>query len=192
MPRAGLSEPSLALLNAAVVDPGTIARYQAKTKSVTGSPCLWWTGAVSARGHGRFWLGELDGCDVVMIAHRFGWALMHGVTALGQAPVLGHRCDNPLCQQLDAKHVQRSSHAENRREWAARRQSLGNPLRDERGSRGRSRALRDILRREGTPGALAAAVAEGLRCDAGQLSLWPELAHRLGHGADELLAGRGG
>ncbi len=35
---------------------------------------------------------------------------------------------------------------------------------------------------------MAAAIAEGLRCDAGQLSLWPELAHRLGHGVDELLA----
>jgi uncharacterized protein (DUF2062 family) len=45
-----------------------------------------------------------------------------------------------------------------------------------------------ILRREGTPRALAAAVAEGLRCDAAQLGLWPEFGHRLGHGADELLA----
>ena len=84
--------------------------------------------------------------------------------------------------------MQLSSHTANRQEWAARRHALGNPLRDGRGSRGRSRAIRDILRREGTPRALAAAVAEGLLCDAAQLSLWPEFGHRLGHGADELLA----
>jgi len=128
------------------------------------------------------------GSDVVMIAHRFGWALEHGVAALGEAPVLGHRCDNPLCQRLGVGHVQLSSHTANRQEWAARRHALGKP--DGRGSRGRSRAIRDILRREGTPppGALAAAVAEGLRCDAAQLSSWPEFGRRLGHGADELLA----
>ncbi|MDQ3502713.1 MAG: hypothetical protein M3486_03700 [Actinomycetota bacterium] len=176
------------MLQAAVADPAIVARYSMKTTGVPGSPCLWWTGAVSARGHGRFWLGEVGGRDVVVIAHRFGWALEHGVAALGEALVLGHRCDNPLCQQLGVGHVQLSSHTANRQEWPARRHALGNPLRDGRGSRGRSRAIRDILRREGTPRALAAAAAQGLRCDPTQLNLGPEFGHRLGHGADELLA----
>jgi hypothetical protein len=34
--------------------------------------------------------------------------------------VLGHRCDNPLCQRVGEGHVVASSHAENRREWAIR------------------------------------------------------------------------
>ena len=66
-------------------------------------------GAISARGHGRFWIGQIDGAivdgvakrrDVVVIAHRFAWALEHGVDALEDVSVSGHRCDNPLCQQL--------------------------------------------------------------------------------------------
>ena len=54
MPRAGLSDASLELLHAAVADPAIVARYRMKTTRVLGSPCVWWTGAVSARGHGRF------------------------------------------------------------------------------------------------------------------------------------------
>ncbi len=126
---------------AAVADPAIVARYRMKTTRVPGSPCLWWTGAVSSRGHGRFWLGEVGGRDVVMIVHRFGWALEHGVAALGEAPVLGHRCDNPLCQRLGVVHVQLSSHTANRQEWAARRHALGNPLRDGRGSSPRFSAI---------------------------------------------------
>ncbi len=72
MPRAGLSEASLALLRSAVADELTVQRYRAKFRLMPGSSCLWWTGAVSARGHGRFWLGESDERDVVVIAHRFG------------------------------------------------------------------------------------------------------------------------
>ena len=58
MPRAGLSEASLTLLRWAVADELTVQRYRAKIRSMPGSSCLWWTGAVSARGHGRFWLGR--------------------------------------------------------------------------------------------------------------------------------------
>ncbi len=151
MPRAGLSDASLEL-HAAVADPANLSRYSMKTKRVPRSPSLWWTGAVSARGHGRFWLGEVGGRDVAMIAHRLGWAIKHGVAPLGESPVLGHRYDNPLCQRLGVGHVQLSSHTANRQEWAPRRHALGNPLRDGRGSRGRPRAIRDILRREDPPG----------------------------------------
>ncbi len=82
---------------------------------------MWWAGAVSARGHGRFWLDEVDGRDVVVIAHRFACALTFGVEDLQAVPVLGHRCDNPLCQRLTGRHVTRSSPVENARGWAARR-----------------------------------------------------------------------
>jgi len=52
------------LLHAAVADPATVAPYRMKTTRV----------------------GEVGGRDVVMIVHRFGWALEHGVAALGEAP----------------------------------------------------------------------------------------------------------
>jgi len=89
VPGAGLSEVSLAVLRSAVTDPDTVTRYQAKTRDVIGSDCLWWTGAVSARGHGRFWLDNIDGHDIVVIAHRFAWALAFGVEDLQSVPVLG-------------------------------------------------------------------------------------------------------
>ncbi len=177
MPRAGLSEASLAVLRCAVVDPVTVARYRAKTRHVTGSSCVWWTGAVSARGHGRFWLGEVDGRDIVVIAHRFGWALECGVDELLTVPVLGHRCDNPLCQLLGSRHVTRSSPVENAREWAARRHTVGNPLRDGRGSRGRAKAIRDLLRGGATAAQIATALDEGLDLDIAQLPLWDEPAN---------------
>ena len=155
MPRAGLSEASLGLLRSAVADEQTVQRYRAKTRSMPSSSCLWCTGAASARdhghGHGRFWLGEGDGRDVVVIAHRFAWALEFGVEDLQSVPVVGHRCDNPLCQRTGtapdgAVHVQRSSPHENAREWALRWHAYGNPLRDSRGSRWRARTIRDLLR----------------------------------------------
>jgi hypothetical protein len=88
------------------------------------------------------------GRDVVVIAHRFASALKHGVDALEQVPVLGHRCDNPLCQRIGDGHVMASSQWLNRREWALRRHTIGGTLRDTRGARGRAGALRDAVRRE--------------------------------------------
>jgi len=82
VPRAGLSDASLELLHAAVADPAIVARYSMKTTRVPGSPCLWWTRAVSARGHGRFWLGEAGGRDVVLI----GTAGVAAMTEMGRAP----------------------------------------------------------------------------------------------------------
>ena len=148
---AGLAEPSLRLLRAVVADGGTVARFPAKIAVVVpGSGCEYWTSAISGRGHGRFWIAEVAGRDVVVIAHRFAWALERGVNALEQVPVLGHRCDNPLCQRIGDGHVMASSHWLNRREWALRRHTIGGVLRDTRGARGRAGALRDAVRREPT------------------------------------------
>jgi hypothetical protein len=57
------------LLRWAVDDPETVRRYRAKVVAVPGSACAWWSGALSGRGHGRFWLGTVAGRDVVVIAH---------------------------------------------------------------------------------------------------------------------------
>jgi len=161
-----------AALQWALSDPETVSRYRAKVVVVAGSPCRWWRGALSGRGHGRFWLSSVGGQDVVVVAHRFGFALEHGPDELARVAVLGHRCDNPLCQRIGAGHVVRSSHAENRREWAARRALAGGSLTDRRGSRGRARDLRDALRADsGQPG-FDLVVLAGLGGDGVQLPLW--------------------
>ncbi len=161
-----LSEAGLAALTAAVGDQATVERYRAKLVTVEGSGCAWWTGGVSGRGHGRFWLGM----GRVVIAHRFAYALEHGVEATVGVAVLGHRCDNPLCQRVGQDHVVASSYTANRREWAARREVAGSPLGDPRGSGRRARELRDLARQDP---ALVAADLTRLRALYGeQLPLW--------------------
>ncbi len=154
------------LLRVAVVDPQVVSRYLSKIVTVPGESCRFWCGALSGRGHGRFWFGS----GRVIIAHRFGFALAHGVDALEQARVLGHRCDNAICQRVDDDHVRVSSAVENRREWLSRRRELG-PLADPRGPAARARMLRDMARVD--PGLVAADLA-GLRGRLGeQLLLEP-------------------
>ncbi len=137
---------------------------------------LWWASAISGRGHGRFWISAPGARDVVVIAHRFAWALQHGVDALAATPVLGHRCDNPLCQRVGPGHVEASSYLANRREWALRRHTVRNPLRDRRGARGRARAVRDLLRLDPRAASLLEVTRNGLRHDEAQLPLWPDTA----------------
>lgn len=156
-------------MRAALDDEGARARYGAKIRMVEGYSCAFWIGAVSGRGHGRLWLGEDGGGrDVGVIAHRFGYGLVYGFTALSQTQVVSHDCDNPLCQNVE--HWQRSTHAQNRQEWHWRRHRVGGPLRDLRGSRARAILVRDAVR-DGRP--LAPVLARGVRdLDARQLPLW--------------------
>ena len=118
------------------------------------------------RGHGRFWFVP----GWVIIAHRFGFAQVHGVEALDDVEVLGHRCDNPLCQRVDPRHVVASSHVENRREWAIRKALSGSPLGDPRGSRGRARELRDMARLD--PALVAADLRRSREMFDEQLPMW--------------------
>jgi len=82
-----------AALAAALADPARLTLYRAKTVTVPGNDCLWWTGALSGRsdrtdggGHGRFWFAP----GRVIIAHRFAYAVMHGIEALGATGLTGH------------------------------------------------------------------------------------------------------
>lgn len=50
-----LDGEGLALLGAALLDGEVVGRYRDKIVAVPGSSCSWWRGAVSGRGHGRFW-----------------------------------------------------------------------------------------------------------------------------------------
>src|SRR5690349_19702654 len=53
-----LDDAPLAVLAAALRHPTVVAHYQAKIVSVPGSDCRWWSGAVSGRGDGRFYVVE--------------------------------------------------------------------------------------------------------------------------------------
>ncbi|MGY2872834.1 hypothetical protein ACVW00_000024 [Marmoricola sp. URHA0025 HA25] len=170
-----MDQAGVAALAAALADPARLALYRSKIVTVPGNDCLWWTGAVAGRsrreaqtggGHGRFWVAP----GRVIIAHRFAYAVMHGIEALEEARLLGHRCDNPLCQRIAAGHVERSSALRNRREWAVRRHDVGSPLADPRGPRRRARELRDLARTD--PEAVAADLERLRQLLGEQLTLW--------------------
>lgn len=131
-------------LRRGVNDSRTISRYRAK---VWPEPCLHgdrlWIGAIAGSGHGRFWLRDDAGKDVAIVAHRFGWALAHGVNSLLASPAIRHMCDEPLCQE--PSHWIAGTVQENTLEWIARRSIPGSPLRDTRGAKGRALALRQAL-----------------------------------------------
>lgn len=163
------SEHASRTLRWALRDAETIERYWSHVRVVPGSSCSWWAGALSGRGHGRFWLARVEGHDVTVIAHRFGYGLVHGADELLATRVLGHACDNPLCQRVDAEHVRASTTEMNRREWAARRRLSGSVVNDRRGARGRARALRDAVRAGGAD----LAAVDGIGRDPGrQMPLW--------------------
>ena len=84
--------------------------------------------------------------------------------------VLDNRCDNPLCQRGHPDHAVASSYAENRREWAARRELSGSPLGDPRGARRRAHELRDLARQD--PALVAADLARLWALYGEQLNLW--------------------
>ena len=144
-------------------DPKIQARYFVKVRRAGSSGCWLWTGAISERGHGRFWIGD----GRVVIAHRFAWAVAHPGEKL--PPVVAHGdCDNPLCQ--NPADLRASTNGENRREWAARRHRLGSALRDVRGARRRARELRDAARAGVN---LDGVITEGIPAiDRDQLPLW--------------------
>lgn len=134
-----MDERRARILDDAVGDATVRERYLSKVHHAAGH--AWWTGALMRSGHGRFWLARDGGRDVVVLAHRFGYALIHGVDALTAARVLRHTCDEPLCQ--DPEHLAASADDyDNRVEWALRRHRIGSPLRDVRGRAGRARAIR--------------------------------------------------
>lgn len=126
-----------------VTNPEVVQRYRSYLSVTTlETGCRIWTGAISGRGHGRFWVGSYpdDGRDCVVVAHRFGYALSQGVAALETSQVVRHLCDEPSCQT--PTHWVPGSVQENTSEWSRRRTIVGSPLRDTRGGRGRAEALR--------------------------------------------------
>ena len=144
-----------------------MTRFRAKIHRSPDLECWLWTGAISGRGHGRFWIRD----DLVVIAHRFAWLIDqldqgHDVPAM--PAVVSHDCDNPICQ--NPSHLRVGTATSNRREWMARRDIPGSPLRDLRGARGRAEALRDAAK---TRADLATVIDNGLGAvDRLQERLW--------------------
>ena len=151
------------LLNAAS-DDAIVERYFAKISRAGSASCWLWTGAISGKGHGRFWIGG----GVVVVAHRFGWLINAGSDVQELPEVVSHSCDNPLCQ--NPAHLHASTFSTNRIEYLQRRGTPRSPLRDKRGARGRARELRDAAKSKRS---IAEAIDAGLtELDRYQITLW--------------------
>lgn len=135
---------SIQALRHGVTDRRTVARYW---KLVWPQPVLRddliWIGALSAGGHGRFWIRDVQGKDIAISSHRFRWALEYGVDSLLGNEAIRHNCDEAACQQIG--HLVAGSVQQNTQEFFARRDIPGSPLRDTRGPQGRAIALRNAL-----------------------------------------------
>ena len=162
-----MSEQTIRALRAAINNPAIVARYQSHIRrSDVNGECWLWTGAISGKGHGRFSIGDdystavgvRRRTTIVVIAHRFGYALHHGVDALLEVPLIAHRCDVTLCQ--NPAHWEDSNHRANTRDSHRRRDVVRGPLADTRGARGRAYAIRAAAR-SGTD--VAGAIRDGLR-----------------------------
>lgn len=69
MSAAPITPAAARRLRRALTQTDVIERYRSKTTRVDGYSCLFWTGAISGRGHGRLWVGtDEDGHDVAVIA----------------------------------------------------------------------------------------------------------------------------
>ncbi len=151
-----MGEATVLRLRAAVADEVIVARYWSHVRRPIEPGCWLWTGAISGKGHGRFQIaddyvpttaGKPTRQTFVVIAHRFGYALIYGVDALLAVPIVSHRCDNPLCQNPVC--WRESNHRANGQEYARRRGQVRGSLADQRGARGRARAVRDAARAGG-------------------------------------------
>lgn len=113
---------TITMLRQAVADPAVVNRYRAHIAIDSDYACHLWVGAVSGRGHGRFYIGSLTDEHTrrrtfVVIAHRFRFAAQYGVDALLNFPLIAHwTCDNPLCQ--NPAHWRESDHYRNGRDYA--------------------------------------------------------------------------
>jgi hypothetical protein len=164
---ARMSTDTIAQLRLAVADPVVVGRYWSHIKTGRTDQCWLWTGAISGKGHGRFQIADqrltlADGTTVrrtyVVIAHRFGYAALHGVDALLDVPLLAHACDNPICQ--NPRCWRESNHRANGQDYAHRRDIVRGALADTRGAGGRARAVRDAAK-DGAE--ISQAVLAGLR-----------------------------
>lgn len=174
---ARMSTDTITQLRLAVADTVIVQRYWSHIKTGRGDECWLWTGAISGKGHGRFQIADQhitqpDGSarrrTYVVIAHRFGYAALHGVDALLDVPLLAHQCDNPLCQ--NPRCWRESNHRANGQDYGRRRDTVRGALADTRGARGRARAVRDAAR-DGAE--ISEAVLAGLRpVHRGQIDLF--------------------
>jgi hypothetical protein len=77
--------------------------------------CWPWTDTVLARtGYGMFWHPELKR---TLPAHRVAWLVTHGVIPRGFEVM--HRCDNPVCQNIE-RHLCLGTHRDNMADMAAK------------------------------------------------------------------------
>lgn len=136
-----MSRPTGTITHSDLSNDAILARYCAKLIELPGSGCLWWKGAISGADHGRFWIGP----GRVIIAHRFAYAMAMGIDELEQAELLGHQCDNPLCQRIGPDHIVPTTYTQNRIAWQQRARTAAGGYIGPHSAHTRAIIMRDLL-----------------------------------------------
>lgn len=87
-----------------------LERFEQYT-SPQSNGCIHWIGAISGNGYGTFWLEGRT-----WRAHRAAWKLRLGRIPTGK--ILRHRCDNPICVNLE--HLKPGTQLENAKDAVER------------------------------------------------------------------------
>lgn len=74
-------------------------RFEAKCAPINEDGCILWIGTTNGKGYGLLGTEINAGKSHMRYAHRIAWALKHG--DIPPKMVVCHKCDNPLCVNID-------------------------------------------------------------------------------------------
>ncbi len=107
----------------------SVERLMSKMKTIPGSFCWEWTGAVGSDGYGRTWFNGKS-----WMAHRLSYHLMSKPWMQAEIPegmFVCHECDNPLC--INPGHLFVGSADDNNKDMARKGRARG-PLGESNGN----------------------------------------------------------
>lgn len=125
-------------IKAGMTHPGTLSKL--RRFAVAPSGCWEWTGGKNENGYGTLYHDK-----VLMLAHRFSYAVHSGVTPDSQ--IVCHRCDNPKCVNPD--HLFIGTRADNNRDMRAKGRHKPPTAPPQKGAQNHNAVLTEALVIEG-------------------------------------------
>lgn len=100
------------MYNPIILSESAVLRFSKNISPVNDlTGCRNWLGQTSNKGYGQFWFKRK-----VFLAHRIAWTLANG--AIPDRLLVLHKCDNPLCCNVD--HLFLGTHRDNTSDMIAK------------------------------------------------------------------------
>src|SRR5688572_13301898 len=101
-----------------ILPPTTFDRMMRKVRINLENGCWEYTGCKQGKlGYGSVYLGQRDGKNWQMVAHRAMWILLHN-SRPERTQFVCHKCDNPVC--CNPAHLFLGSLADNNKDMASK------------------------------------------------------------------------